>query len=253
MSEYLDSSNSWHPVRSKLRRDSHQKQACRSIHLANATSKQRRLFNGLDNLKRDALSLVPRNAPHMLKRTIDVVAAIGGLFVLFPVIALTCIAIRMESAGPAIFRQQRVGRAERPFTVYKLRTMRIGTDQKPTHEVSVNAYTRLGRFLRSSKLDEVPQLVNVLRGDMSLVGPRPCLQTQDHLIAERRCRGVHDVRPGITGLAQVFGIDMSEPRKLARVDALYIRKQTVAFDVWLIFRTLARPKARSRHRKRGST
>ena len=146
-----------------------------------------------------------------MKRLVDICAALFGLVLSSPLVAVAVLAIRRESPGPAIFRQQRVGRWGREFTCYKLRTMYVGTAHLPTHETQASAVTPLGQKLRRWKLDELPQLFNVLTGEMSLVGPRPCLPTQTALIEARRTRNVFAVRPGITGLAQVRGIDMSEP------------------------------------------
>jgi O-antigen biosynthesis protein WbqP len=173
-----------------------------------------------------------------VKRLFDFAAAACGLAVLWPVVAAVMIAIRLDSPGPAVFAQTRVGRNGRPFTCYKLRTMRAGTGDRPSHEVGASALTPIGGFLRRSKLDELPQLYNVVRGDMSLVGPRPCLPSQTALIAARTRQGALSVRPGITGLAQVQGIDMSEPERLAIEDGLYVRSRTFEGDLALIFRTL---------------
>ena len=172
------------------------------------------------------------------KRALDFSAALVGLIILSPVILAVGAVVRTTSPGPVIFSQQRVGRNEQPFICYKFRTMRTGTAQRATHEISSSAITPEGRFLRKFKLDELPQLWNVLRGDMSLVGPRPCLPVQKELVAARRQRGVFSVRPGITGLAQVEGIDMSEPKRLAERDADYLRMQNTSLDLSLIFKTL---------------
>jgi O-antigen biosynthesis protein WbqP len=174
-----------------------------------------------------------------VKRLFDLLASVVGLAVLWPVIAAVMVAIRLGSPGPAVFAQTRVGRGGQLFTCYKLRTMRTGTADLPTHQVGASALTPIGGFLRRSKLDELPQLYNVLRGDMSLVGPRPCLPSQTALIAARKRHGALDVRPGITGLAQVQGIDMSEPERLAVQDGLYARTRTFPGDLALIARTLS--------------
>jgi O-antigen biosynthesis protein WbqP len=173
-----------------------------------------------------------------MKRTFDVVAC--GLFLLFfwPILLIVIIAIRLQSPGPAIFRQARVGKGGRPFTCYKLRTMYSGTANLPTHEVQVSSVTALGEHLRRFKVDELPQLCNVLIGDMSLVGPRPCLPSQTALVEARRQRGVLEVRPGITGLAQVNGVDMSDANRLAEIDAQYVRTQSLIGDFRLILATL---------------
>jgi len=151
-------------------------------------------------------------------RLIDVMAAFLGLLLGAPVLAVLWLIGWFDTRAP-LFRQERVGRHQQPFVLVKFRTMRPDTASVATHLADASAVTGFGRFLRRTKLDELPQLWNVLRGDMSLVGPRPCLFNQHELIAERAARGVFDVRPGITGLAQVQGIDMSTPELLARTDA----------------------------------
>ena len=173
-----------------------------------------------------------------MKRAFDVVAC--GLFLPFFVLILliVIVAIRWQSPGPAIFRQVRVGKQGRPFTCYKFRTMYSGTANLPTHEVQASSVTALGEHLRRFKIDELPQLWNVLIGDMSLVGPRPCLPSQIDLVEARRRLGVLDVRPGITGLAQVNGVDMSDANRLAEIDAQYVRTQSLMGDLRLILATL---------------
>lgn len=151
---------------------------------------------------------------------------------------MAMVAIRLTSPGPAIFSQTRVGRNGALFQCRKLRTMHAGTPSVPTHEASANQVTGVGRFLRRSKLDELPQLWNVLVGEMSLVGPRPCLPTQERLIAERVSRGVLVLLPGITGLAQVNGVDMSDPVACARMDAEYLRTRSIRLDLAILFRTV---------------
>jgi len=139
--------------------------------------------------------------------------------------------------GAPLFRQTRVGRYQRPFVLLKFRTMRPDTPHVASHMADASAITPLGRFLRRSKLDELPQLWNVLTGDMSLVGPRPCLPSQKELIEERAKRKVFDARPGITGLAQINGVDMSTPEKLAQMDAEML--STLGFGAYchLVFLT----------------
>jgi O-antigen biosynthesis protein WbqP len=151
-------------------------------------------------------------------RLIDVLAALFGLLLGAPLLAVLWLIGWFDTRSP-LFRQQRVGRHQQPFMLVKFRTMRLDTASVATHLADASAVTAFGRFLRRTKLDELPQLWNVLRGEMSLVGPRPCLFNQEELIAERAARGVFDARPGITGLAQVQGIDMSTPELLTRTDA----------------------------------
>jgi O-antigen biosynthesis protein WbqP len=155
-------------------------------------------------------------------RALDVVLSAVGLVVGSPLLVVLWAWGWFESRSPLI-RQVRIGRDQQPFELVKFRTMRLGTADLPTHMVDANAVTPFGRFLRRSKLDELPQLWNVLKGEMSLVGPRPCLPTQSELVAERAALGVFAVRPGITGVAQLSGVDMSMPRRLAEVDAGMIR------------------------------
>lgn len=173
-----------------------------------------------------------------MKRCSDVLAAVGGLLFGLPFFLVAILLIRLTSKGPAIFCQTRVGRDQEEFTCYKLRTMAVGTAQKGTHEIDRSAVIGVGQILRKTKLDELPQLWNVLRGDMSLVGPRPCLPSQVELIAEREKRGVYASIPGITGLGQVRGIDMSDPVRLAECDAEYARSQSLRFDLSLIWATV---------------
>ena len=173
-----------------------------------------------------------------MKRLFDIAASLGGLILAGWLIVLLALLVRYESAGRGIFAQTRVGRGGRPFTLYKLRTMASGTVSAASHETPMSAVTRLGRRLRAWKLDELPQLWNVLRGEMSFVGPRPCLPVQTLLITEREKRGVHRLRPGITGLAQVAGVDMSDPERLAAIDARYLAERSFSGDLRLIARTL---------------
>jgi O-antigen biosynthesis protein WbqP len=151
-------------------------------------------------------------------RVFDALFAVFGLLFLLPVLLLLWLVGWFDNRSP-LFRQERVGRHQMPFVLVKFRTMRSDTASVATHLADASAVTDFGRFLRRTKLDELPQLWNVLRGEMSLVGPRPCLFNQKELIAERASRGVFDARPGITGLAQIQGIDMSTPDLLAKTDA----------------------------------
>ena len=173
-----------------------------------------------------------------MKRALDFFACALFLGLFWPVLLAIIVAIRIQSPGNAIFAQPRVGQNGRLFTCYKLRTMYSGTATVPTHQVAASAVTPLGALLRRFKIDELPQLWNVLTGDMSLVGPRPCLPSQIELLDARRRLGVLQVRPGITGLAQVNGIDMSDANRLAEVDARYVRTQSFPGDLRLIWVTL---------------
>ncbi|WP_081612129.1 MULTISPECIES: sugar transferase [unclassified Thioalkalivibrio] len=173
-------------------------------------------------------------------RVLDVVLSVLGLVVAAPVLLVLWVLGWMESRSP-LFRQERVGRYQRPFVLVKFRTMRPDTASVATHLAEASAVTPLGRFLRKTKLDELPQLWNVLKGEMSLVGPRPGLFNQEELLQERAARGVLDARPGITGLAQIRGIDMSTPRELAEVDRQMLDALTVrAYFRYLVLTVLGR-------------
>jgi O-antigen biosynthesis protein WbqP len=154
----------------------------------------------------------------MMLRALDLSLSVLGLIVASPLLIVLLILGWFDTGSP-LFRQVRVGRHQKLFTLLKFRTMKCDTASVATHLADAEAVTPYGRFLRRTKLDELPQLWNVLKGDMSLVGPRPCLTNQHELIAAREALGVFSVRPGITGLAQVSGIDMSEPGRLAETDA----------------------------------
>ena len=165
-----------------------------------------------------------------LQRTLDISIAVIGILITLPVMVLIYLIALFENGSPLFF-QQRVGKNMKAFTLVKFRSMSVNTGSVGTHLVDASSITRLGRLLRKTKLDEVPQLFNVLVGDMSIVGPRPCLFNQTELIEERRKRGVYDLLPGITGLAQINEIDMSTPRRLARYDRLM--KKNVSLGLYL--------------------
>lgn len=171
------------------------------------------------------------------KRTIDLAFALVVLIFFWWLLLIVGIAIKLQSPGPAIFAQERVGRCGKTFTCYKFRTMRVGTPNVGSHDAPRDAITPIGKFMRSSKLDELPQVWNIIKNEISLVGPRPSLPIQTQLIEERRARGVLSVKPGITGLAQVNAIDMSDPTRLAKCDARYVRLQSLLLDIKLIVQT----------------
>jgi lipopolysaccharide/colanic/teichoic acid biosynthesis glycosyltransferase len=159
-------------------------------------------------------------------RLLDFCFACVGLTIGFPVLLILTL-IGFFDTGSPIFRQERVGRDKQPFTLVKFRTMKLDTASVASHLASASAITPFGHFLRRTKLDELPQLWNVLKGEMSLVGPRPGLFNQEELTAARDLEDVFAVRPGITGLAQVNEIDMSTPELLARTDAEMIRTMSL--------------------------
>jgi O-antigen biosynthesis protein WbqP len=179
-----------------------------------------------------------RPSPSATKRLFDLVLASIAAVPAVPIVLVCAGAIRLTSPGPAFFRQQRVGRGGKLFICLKLRTMRAGTVHAPSHETGAASITPVGRWLRRLKLDELPQLWNVVAGEMSLVGPRPCLPTQVELIEARARLGVERIRPGITGVSQVAGLDMSEPERLAAMDATYLADMSVARDIGLLVQTV---------------
>jgi O-antigen biosynthesis protein WbqP len=150
-------------------------------------------------------------------RVLDFLAAFFGLLLLWPILLIVTV-IGLFDTGSPIFIQTRVGKHKKAFKLIKFRTMTKETASVASHLVSSATITKFGAFLRKTKIDELPQLINVLKGEMSLVGPRPNLYNQDELIAERDALGVYDVLPGVTGLAQVQNIDMSQPKLLAETD-----------------------------------
>jgi len=166
-----------------------------------------------------------------MTRIFDMVFSFFGLFILSPII-LVLLLIGLFDTGSPLFRQERVGMNQKPFQLLKFRSMHVNTQAVATHLVQVSAITKWGSFLRKSKLDELPQLINVLMGDMSFVGPRPNLFNQLELIEERTKRGVYSIRPGITGWAQIHKIDMSTPQLLAETDA----KMIDHLNVWYYFK-----------------
>jgi O-antigen biosynthesis protein WbqP len=174
----------------------------------------------------------------MMLRLFDFVLAVVGLLLAGPLMAMLYL-IGLWDTGAPLFKQVRVGQYMRPFALYKFRTMRPDTASLGTHLVDATSVTPLGLFLRRTKLDELPQLWNVVKGEMSIVGPRPCLFNQQELINERNKYGVFDARPGITGLAQVRGIDMSTPRLLAEIDKQMVESLNSKSYIYLIFATLA--------------
>lgn len=170
-------------------------------------------------------------------RVLDLLISGIGLLVFTPLFLLLVVLIFLENRSP-IFAQKRIGLNKKTFVIFKFRTMSLGTESIATHLVDQKAITKLGKFLRRSKLDELPQLWNVFRGDMSLVGPRPGLFNQNELTKEREKLGVFGVPPGITGLAQINGIDMSTPEILAKTDALMISQMSAGMYFKYIFATV---------------
>ena len=173
---------------------------------------------------------------NFIKRCVDFLAALLGLLVLSPVFVIICLAIKKEEGlrAPVHFSQDRIGVDMKHFKLYKFRTMRTDTPHDvPTHllENPEQYVTRVGRFLRKTSLDEIPQFINIVKGDMAIAGPRPALYNQDDLIELREAYGVHQLRPGLTGWAQINGRDELEIPEKARLDAYYLRHFGLIMDV----------------------
>jgi len=173
-----------------------------------------------------------------LIRIFDFTFSLLGLFFGSPVLIIIYI-IGLFDTGSPVFRQERVGRYKKPFTLVKFRTMSVDTASVASHLASTASITKVGAFLRKTKLDELPQLWNVMKGEMSLVGPRPGLFNQEELTAVREKEEVFLVRPGITGLAQISDIDMSTPELLAKTDMKMIREMSLMNYFKFIFQTVA--------------
>ena len=170
-------------------------------------------------------------------RLLDLVLSLLGLVCSFPILLIVFFVCLYDTKSP-IFRQERVGRYQVPFILVKFRNMSVDTASVASHLASTSSITRLGGFLRRTKLDELPQLWNVLKGEMSLVGPRPGLFNQSDLIQERIANDVYRVRPGITGLAQLSNVDMSTPVLLAKTDAEMIKSMSIKKYFLYIFKTI---------------
>ena len=173
------------------------------------------------------------------KRAVDAAVAAALLVALAPLLLLVALAIRLDSPGPALFRQRRVGRGSREFTIFKFRTMQVGTPDLASHLVGPGSQrvTRVGRLLRRSSLDELPQLLNVLDGTMSLVGPRPALHNQDDLVALRQEAGLDALKPGVTGWAQIHGRDDIPLDRKVAYDHWYLEHLSPWLDLWIVLRT----------------
>lgn len=187
----------------------------------------------------------------MMIRIIDIMLSTCGLLVFSPIILLVWLVGWLDTRSP-LFRQQRVGRYGIPFILFKFRTMPIGTISVGSHLVDVSLISPVGRFLRRTKLDELPQLWNVLRGEMSLVGPRPSLLNQEEVIRARQALRVHEALPGMTGLAQINGVDMSSPQRLAKIDSEMITNMSLRNYFKYIFLTIARTGSKDGTAKRAS-
>lgn len=176
-----------------------------------------------------------------IKRVIDFILSLTAIIILYPVLLILVIAIKAESRGPIFFKQKRMGIHKSHFMIYKFRTMRIDTPKDvPTHLLkNPDQYiTKVGHFLRKTSLDELPQLINIVKGDMAIVGPRPALWNQYDLIAERDKYHANDILPGLTGWAQINGRDELEIPVKAKLDGEYVKKMSFLFDLRCLFGTV---------------
>lgn len=175
-----------------------------------------------------------------LKRGLDIVLSALGLLVLAIPMGIVALAIIIDDPGPAIFKQERIGIHKKRFRLYKFRSMKRNTPDVPTHllENPEQYISKVGKFIRKTSLDELPQLWNILKGDMSVIGPRPALWSQEDLIAERDKYGANDVRPGLTGWAQINGRDELEIPIKAKLDGAYVEKLSFGFDCKCFFGTI---------------
>lgn len=176
-----------------------------------------------------------------IKKIIDIILAFVGIVVLSPVFFLLIICIKLDSKGPVLFKQRRIGKGKSEFYILKFRTMKIDTPKDtPTHLLKdpESYITRVGKFMRKTSLDELPQILNIIKGEMSIIGPRPCLWNQFDLIAERDKYGANDIYPGLTGWAQINGRDELPIDIKAKLDGEYVEKMSFEFDVKCFFGTI---------------
>lgn len=174
------------------------------------------------------------------KRIFDIICSLLALILLFIPMLIVAIAIKCDSKGPVFFKQNRIGKKKKIFKILKFRSMYTDTDPNaPTHQLgNANSHiTKVGKFIRKTSIDELPQLINILFGQMSFVGPRPALWNQDDLIAERDKYHANDIKPGLTGLAQISGRDELEIPVKAKIDGDYVKKRGFFYDIVLIFKT----------------
>lgn len=176
-----------------------------------------------------------------VKRILDIILSIIGLLILSPVFLILILCIKYESEGPVLFKQRRVGKGKKDFYILKFRTMKNETPRDtPTHllESPESYITRVGKFLRKTSLDELPQIFNIIKGEMSIVGPRPALWNQFDLVKEREKYGANDLKPGLTGWAQINGRDELPIPIKAGLDGEYVKKISIGFDIKIFIKTI---------------
>ena len=177
----------------------------------------------------------------IIKNVLDFILSLLALIVLFPFFCIFAIIIKLESKGPVFFKQKRIGKDKKNFYIYKFRTMRTDTPKDmPTHMLkNADSYiTKSGKIFRKTSIDELPQIINILKGQMSIIGPRPALWNQEDLIEERDKYNANSIRPGLTGWAQVNGRDELEIPIKAKFDGEYVEKMSFLFDIKIFFKTI---------------
>lgn len=174
------------------------------------------------------------------KRLIDIVGSLCGIILLSPLFLIVAILIKLDSKGPVIFKQTRIGKDSKPFNIYKFRSMKVETPNLSTEEFknASDFITRVGKFIRKTSIDELPQLVNILKGDMSIVGPRPVIEKEVRLLELRKECKVDSILPGITGLAQINGRDHVDDYQKVKYDFEYLVKRNLVLDIKIIINTI---------------
>ncbi|MBW4862106.1 MAG: sugar transferase [Paeniclostridium sp.] len=180
------------------------------------------------------------NNYNKLKRSIDIILSTLGIIILSPVFLIISIIIKLESEGPIIFKQLRAGKDSKPFYIYKFRSMKADAPNLSTNEFEdVNLFiTKIGKFIRRTSIDELPQLINILKGDMSIVGPRPVILDEKELILLRKEYNIDSILPGITGLAQINGRDIIGTEEKVKLDYEYLQNKSLNLDVKIVFITI---------------
>ncbi|MCX7883734.1 MAG: sugar transferase [Caloramator sp.] len=175
-----------------------------------------------------------------MKRFLDILLSLICFILFSPFFIIICIAIKLDSKGSIFFTQRRIGKNNKEFILYKFRTMKVGTPEVATHLLkNPDAYiTRVGKILRKTSLDEVPQLLNIIKGEMAIVGPRPALYNQYDLIELRTAKGVHTLLPGVTGWAQINGRDALSIEEKVKYDEYYLQNYSILFDIKILFLTV---------------
>lgn len=193
-----------------------------------------RAINNIDDLDSDKVNMY-----NISKRIIDVVGALCGIIVFSPIFIITSILIKLESKGSIIFKQIRVGKDSKPFYIYKFRSMKTDAPNMATNDLkNPEVYiTRVGKFIRKTSIDELPQLFNILKGDMSIVGPRPVIEKERDLLQLRREYYIDKIKPGVTGWAQINGRDILDTEEKVKYDKEYLYNRSIKFDVYIIFKT----------------